>query len=505
MSKSNEVVVVLGNQLFPTKYFEKHKDSAFFMAEDHELCTHFKYHKHKILLFLIAMRRYKDELKEKGFDITYREMPEKDTEKVSFMSALENFIKERKATKLTLYEVEDTFFEEKILALGKKTKVEVKFLTSPFFMVTREEFKEYLDSVKAPFMKTFYERLRKKTGILMEKGKPEGGKFSFDSDNRSKLPKDIDPPPLVYPKPEKTPHFSEVKAIVEKHFSDHPGDCDNFWLATERKEALKVFRRFLKERLPAFGKYQDAITSRSDFVFHSVISPYINMGLLLPEEVIQEVEKEFHQNKNIPLNSAEGFIRQVLGWREFVRGIYQNFDKEQQKTNFFNHKRKLSDAWYEGNTGIPPLDDAIKKSIKYGYAHHIERLMIVSNLMLLCQIHPQEVYRWFMEMFVDSSDWVMGPNVFGMGQFSDGGIFATKPYMSGSNYLLKMSDYQKGEWCQVVDGLYWSFIERNKDFFSSNPRLGMMVRTLEKMNQERKEEIFEAAEKFLKNGDRLKV
>jgi deoxyribodipyrimidine photolyase-related protein len=365
-------------------------------------------------------------------------------------------------------------------------------------MVTRDEFEEYLNSVKKPFMKTFYERLRKKTGILMDGKKPEGGKYSYDSENRSKLSKDIDPPPLVYPKPENTPHFNEVKEVVENHFKDHPGDCGNFWLATERKEALKVFRRFLKERLPSFGKYQDAITSRSDFVFHSVISPYINMGLLLPHEVIAEVEKEYQSNKNIPLNSAEGFIRQVLGWREFVRGIYQNFDEEQQSTNFFQHKRKLTKHWYEGTTGVPPLDDAIKKSMKYGYAHHIERLMIISNLMLLCQIDPKECYRWFMEMFVDSSDWVMGPNVFGMGQFSDGGIFATKPYFSGSNYLLKMSDYKKGDWCQAVDGLYWSFIERNKEFFSSNPRLGMMVRTLEKMDKERKKEIYKAAEDFVK-------
>ena len=352
-------------------------------------------------------------------------------------------------------------------------------------------------------MKTFYERMRKETGILMREEKPEGGKFSFDADNRAKLPKNTDPPPIPYANPKKTPHYDDVKRLIEKYFKTHPGHCDNFWLATDRKEALKFLKQFVKERLPSFGKYQDAITSRSDFLFHSVISPYINMGLLLPSEVIIAVEQEYYQNKNIPLNSAEGFIRQVLGWREFMRGIYQNFDEQQQKENFFNHQRDLSDSWYEGNTGIPPLDDAIKKSVKFGYAHHIERLMILSNLMLLCRIHPQNVYRWFMEMFVDSSDWVMGPNVFGMGQFSDGGIFATKPYISGSNYLLKMSDYKKGEWCDVVDGLYWQFIENNRSYFSSNPRLGMMVRTLDKMKRERKETIFKAANRFIENSDRL--
>ena len=177
--------------------------------------------------------------------------------------------------------------------------------------------------------------------------------------------------------------------------------------------------------------------------------------------------------KNIPMNSLEGYVRQVIGWREFIRGIYHNFDEVQSKSNFWNHKRKLNENWYTGNTGIPPLDDAIKKANRFGYCHHIERLMIISNIMLLSQIHPQEVFKWFMEMFVDSSDWVMGPNVYGMAQFSDGGIFATKPYICGSNYLLKMSNYKKGDWCNEVDGLYWGFINNNRDFFAKNPRMSL--------------------------------
>lgn len=473
------------------------------MAEDHELCHHFKYHKHKILLFLIAMRRYRDDLIESGYEVHYRELPKVDTPEVSFGNALREIIIKNKIKEIHLYEVEDLFFEERLTQLGKGLGIKIHFMKSPFFMVTREEFKEYLDSVKSPFMKTFYERLRKRYGILMEGKDPVGGKFSYDSENRKKLPKNVDPPPLIYPPPQETPHFEDVKNLVETHFSKHPGKCDQFWLATHRKEAKKVFNRFLKERLTSFGTYQDAITPRSDFLFHSVISPYINMGLLLPEEVIRSVEKEFEKNPDIPLNSVEGFIRQVLGWREFVRGIYQNFDEVQQKENFFNHQRKLSPSWYEGTTGIPPLDDAIRKAQRFGYNHHIERLMVISNLMLLSQIHPQEVYKWFMEMYVDSSDWVMGPNVFGMGQFSDGGIFATKPYMSGSNYLLKMSDYKKGDWCLVVDGLYWGFIERNLDFFSQNPRLSMMAKLLEKMDKVRREEIKEASLAFLRNGDSI--
>ncbi len=484
--------IILGNQLFPHKYFRTYKDHTLFMAEAHELCTHFKYHKHKLLLFLMAMRSFKDELKEKGFKVHYSEMPSKKTQ--TYKKRLKEFLKD--FDEVRIYEIEDKFFEKEIISICKEMKISLEILRSPAFLVERDEFRNYLNSVKKPFMKTFYERLRKKRGVLMKKGKPEGGSFSFDGDNRNKLPKNVDPPPLTFPPPKNRPHFKAVSNIVYKHFSDHPGVCDDFWLATTRKEALKVFDRFLKERLSSFGTYQDSITHRSDFVFHSVISPYINMGLLLPDEVIQKVEKAYHNDKNIPINSAEGFIRQVLGWREFVRGIYQEYDETQQEENFFSHQKKLTPHWYEGTTGIPPLDDAIRKAKRYGYNHHIERLMVVSNLMLLLQIHPQEVYRWFMEMFVDSSDWVMGPNVFGMGQFSDGGIFATKPYVCGSNYLLKMSDYKKGEWCDGVDGLYWQFIERNIDFFKKNPRLSMMARTLEKMDPEKKKRIYREANKL---------
>lgn len=465
------------------------------MAEDHELCTHFKYHKHKLILFLVAMRRYADELRIAGHKVHYRKLQENLS--IPYREALKSFLINGSFEELVLYEIEDKFFEERMTELSKELKIKLTFLKSPNFLVDRGEFKTYLGSVKKPFMKTFYERLRKKHAILMENGKPVGGKYSYDGDNRNKLPKNVDPPPLPLIGGREVPHFNEVSDLINIHFSSHPGDSQNFWAATSRDEALKLLDIFIKERLPSFGTYQDSITSRSDFVFHSVISPYINMGLLNPEEVIRKVEKEFHQNDNIPLNSAEGFIRQVLGWREFVRGIYQEFDEVQQEKNFWNHQRVLTKSWYEGTTGIPPLDDTIKKANRYGLNHHIERLMIVSNLMLLCQIHPQEVYRWFMEMFIDSSDWVMGPNVFGMGQFSDGGIFATKPYICGSNYLLKMSDYKSGPWCEIVDGLYWKFISDHRDFFSANPRLGMMVRTLDKMKEDRKRAIFKAADDFL--------
>ena len=227
-----------------------------------------------------------------------------------------------------------------------------------------------------------------------------------------------------------------------------------------------------------------------------ILSPLLNIGLLTPKEIIDK-SISFSAKNSVPLNSIEGFIRQIIGWREFIRGTYHLKGEEESKSNFFKHTNKLTEEWYTGETGIPPLDDAIKNCLKFGFTHHIPRLMIISNLMTLARIDPKEIYHWFMEMFIDSSEWVMTPNVFGMGTFADGGIFATKPYSCGSNYLLKMSNYKKGEWCEVVDGLYWKFMNDNLDFFRSNPRLSIIPRALDKMDNERKKNIFFKADSFM--------
>jgi deoxyribodipyrimidine photolyase-related protein len=245
-----------------------------------------------------------------------------------------------------------------------------------------------------------------------------------------------------------------------------------------------------------FGEYEDAIDPKEFSVFHSVLSPVSNLGLLTPDEVVKRTLTFAKENKT-PMNSLEGFIRQVIGWREFVRGVYQNFSDKQDVSNFFKHEGKLSKVWYSAETGILPLDDSLGKTVKFGYAHHIERLMVIGCLMLLSQIHPREVHRWFMEMYVDSSDWVMGPNVYGMSQFSDGGIFATKPYICGSNYILKMSSYKKGPWCEVWDGLYWKFVSEKFQFLAKNPRLSMMVAMWGKKSKAQQKQLLQAADAFI--------
>ena len=489
-----KLFIVLGNQLFSPKYFADYKDHTFFMAEDYGLCTFEKHHKHKIILFLSSMRSFKEEIKSKNFKIIYKDI--NNDFNLAYEKKLEKIIREKKVKELSFYEIEDKFFERKMLNLAKKNSLKINQIKSPMFLMDRTEFKNYLAKNKRPFMANFYKIVRTKTNLLMNKnGTPKGNKWSFDEDNRKKLPKDIKIPEIS--KIRETKETLNLKKVIDSKFKNHPGEIDNFWFPTTRKDANKWLDEFLKERIKLFGDYEDAVTDKSNTVFHSALSPLINLGFITPEEIIEKLKKI---ESKVPLNSLEGYIRQIIGWREFMRGIYQNYDERLENTNFFNHKRKMITSWYDGSTGLDPLDYAINNASKYGWSHHIERLMILANIMNLCEINPKQVYKWFMEMFVDSSDWVMSPNVYGMGLFSDGGIFATKPYICGSSYFLKMMHFKKGPWCDIMDGLYWRFIDRHKRFFLKNPRLAMMVRVSEKMNKERKIRIFKAANNFIKEN-----
>ncbi len=463
------------------------------MAEDYELCTYQKHHKHKLILFLTSMRKYASELKNKDFNLKYFQLNNHNI-KLSYEDKIYDYIKNKKILDIKMFEIEDKFFENRILKFCKKNKIKIQFIDSPMFLNTRVNFKEYLFNVKKPFMATYYKQQRIQKNILMADNIPLGKKWSFDEDNRKKIPNNISEPLL--PNFKNDPILEDIKKIVNDLFNDHPGDTKNYWLGSSRKDALKALDLFIKDKINNFGDYEDAVRKHSPFLFHSVLSPYLNLGLITPKEIIKKILNA-NKNKKIPLNSLEGFVRQVIGWREFIRGIYQNYDDKLEKTNYFNQHRRLTDDWYYGTTGIEPIDDAIIDVNKYGYTHHIIRLMHLSNVMTLAQLHPKEIYKWFMEMFVDSSDWVMSPNVYGMGTFSDGGIFATKPYICGSNYIIKMSNYKKGYWSEIVDGLYWNFIHNNKDILSKNPRMGMVMITYRKLNDERKDYLLKIANEFI--------
>ena len=492
-----KLFITLGNQLFPLKYLSRFKnDHLFFMAEDYGLCTYEKHHKLKILLFLSSMRSYADNLKKNDFKITYSKIDSKDF-KSDYLTKIQKVVKKNKIEEISFFEIEDKPFEKKILNFVKQNKIKLNIVKTPMFLNSRDDFKKYLSKSKKPFMAVFYKETRKKMNILMNGEDPVGGKWSFDEDNRKKLPKGTKIPAL--PKINETSHTKNLKSIIEKNFSKHPGSTKNFWFATELKDVMRLLDFFIKEKSNLFGDYEDAVDQSNNVLFHSALSPYLNLGIITPEIILDRILTS-HKKKKIRINSLEGYIRQVIGWREFMRGIYQNFDNKLETGNFFKHNRKMKPSWYEGNTGLPPLDYAIKNAYDHGWSHHIERLMILSNIMNLSEIKPIYVYKWFMEMFVDSSDWVMSPNVYGMGLFSDGGIFATKPYICGSSYFLKMMDFKKGDWCHIMDGLYWRFINKNRYFFMKNPRLSMMVRIFDKMNKSRKKIILKEADKFIKQN-----
>tara|TARA_A100001011_G_scaffold68787_1_gene70181 strand:- start:437 stop:1918 length:1482 start_codon:yes stop_codon:yes gene_type:complete len=483
--------VILGNQLFPISQINLSKDVPIFMAEDNGLCSYIKHHKSKIALFFSAMRSYRDQLKNNSYKVIYYDA--NNNFSTSYFDKLLDIVKSNKIEKIEIYEIEDKPFERDFLEFCKTNNIEITFLPSPMFIDSRGSFKHFLGDKKFHLQANYYKQMRKKKKLLLEDNKPIGGRWSFDEDNRKKLPSGYEIPKLPIIKPYK--EFSEISNVININFSNHPGELHS-WMPHSYEQIVEWLEIFFKERFNEFGHYEDAIDKDEHFINHSVLSSSLNLGLITPKEVIDK-SIDYAEKNDIPLNSLEGFIRQIIGWREFIRGIYQNYGDQMVKSNYWNHKNKLTAAWYDGSTGIEPLDEAIKGAIKYGYTHHINRLMILSNIMNLCNIDPNEIYKWFMEMFIDSSDWVMVPNVYGMGTFADGGIFATKPYICGSSYILRMSNFKKGDWCDIVDGLYWKFIEEKKDFFITNPRLSLMIRALEKLNPDRKKHIFECANNFI--------
>ena len=487
--------LILGDQLFPQKYLQKYKKDFFYIAEDIGLCTQEKFHKHKLILFLSAMRSYRDDLISNKFNVIYNEIDQ--DKNSSYSEKLEKIIKKKKVKKIITYKISDHFFDKVLRKICKKLKVELSFIPSPMFLTKQSLKEKFFENNKKPFMGNFYKLQRSDLDILMKGNDPEGQQWSYDELNRKKLPESISIPGLK--KVTETNNTKQIKKIISTLFNDHPGSIDNFNIPTTRKQAISWLDDFLKNKFFLFGDYEDAISKKGHVLFHSLLSPLLNIGLLTPEEVVNKSLKFAKINK-IKINNVEGFIRQIIGWREFIKNVYDYHNTFMKTSNFWNHTLKLKKSWYDGTTGIEPLDQAIKEIDKHGYAHHIIRLMLIANIMNLSGIDPKEIFKWFMEMFIDSSDWVMTPNVFGMGTFSDGGIFATKPYICGSNYLLKMSDYKRGDWCEVVDGLYWQFIEKNKKYIKSNHRLSMMAYSLEKIDPDRKKRIFSQANNFIKEN-----
>jgi deoxyribodipyrimidine photolyase-related protein len=440
------------------------------------------------------MKAYADYLSKKGKNVTYINAKDK----LSDIRMLLPYLNKDHVTEIHIIDPTDNWLEKHIQQA--KGNLEITWYNNPLFINTKEELSTFFKTTKKKFFQTaFYKNERKNRDILMDGKNPVGGKWTFDAENRKKYPKGKIPPSIQFPK--QTKYHKEAINFVQENFSKNYGKLNDFIVyPIDFKSSESWLTQFLEIRFHEFGVYEDAIVKEEHFLNHSLLSPLINVGLLNAKEVVEKAI-EFAIKNNVPINSTEGFVRQILGWREFIRGVYQAKGTEERTKNFWNFSRKIPKSFYDGTTGIHPIDDVIKKVNKTAYAHHIERLMILGNFMVLCEFDPNEVYQWFMELFIDAYDWVMVPNVYGMSLFADGGLMSTKPYISSSNYIMKMSNYKKGDWQQTWDGLFWTFMDKHRDFFLSNPRLGMLIRTFDKMNQEKKEAHFNNAKLFFNQLD----
>jgi len=306
--------------------------------------------------------------------------------------------------------------------------------------------------------------------ILMDGNTPQGGQWSFDEENRRKLP------------------IKQLPSLPALSSNEYP---------TTTRDAKLWLDEFLHTRFELFGPYEDAIESGQNWLYHSVLSPMLNVGLLTPDYVVSQALLHAKTYK-VPMNSVEGFIRQVIGWREFMRATYEDHGVSMRTGNHWQHTRPMPEAFYKAQTGIDPVDDCISRVNEHAYCHHIERLMVLGGFMFLCEIHPDDIYKWFMELFIDSYDWVMVTNVYAMSQHADGGLITTKPYFSGSNYVIKMSHYKKGPWSEIWDALFWRWIIKNKDKLAGNHRWSMMCKNAEKMDEAKRQQHINTAEQFLK-------
>lgn len=487
--------LVYPHQLFGREYLPEGITTAFVIEDPLYFGTDQTYpvyfHKQKLMLHRASMRRYIEEvLWPAGYDVEYIEFKD-------LVESGDVLQRVRGYERVTVFDVVDDILQRRLQTASTSVPdvPKLEFLDSPNFYLKRQEVVDYFGkTTKSDFAK-FYQWQRERWNILIaDNYKPVGGKWSYDSENRKRLPKDHQLTTFeVYGS---NKYVEEARHYVSKNFPDNPGSDEEFCWPTNGEEAAEWLGSFVKNRLELFGPYEDAIDGEAPWLYHSALSTPMNCGLLQPKQVVEAVLSGYEQVK-LPLESVEGFVRQVLGWREYVRGLYITRGVSMRTSNVFEHKRSLTQDWYDGTTGIPPLDDVIKKVMQRGYMHHIERLMIVGNMMLLSEIDPKEVYQWFMELTVDAYDWVMVPNIYGMSQYADGGSMTTKPYASGSNYILQMSWYEKDVWCDIWDGLYWAFIEKHRTLFAHNPRMKVVVSQLDHMNEDRKRIIGYRAADFL--------
>ena len=501
-----KLVLVLGDQLSDNlsalRKANKSTDVVV-MAEVMGEAEYVPHHPKKIAFLFAAMRKFAARLRDDGWNVAYFKLDDDDNPQ-SINGALLARAEEFETTQVLATRAG----EWRVIKALEDSPLEVEVLPDDRFIATHAEFESWAEGRKALRMEYFYRDMRRKTGLMMEGDKPAGGQWNFDHDNRKPAPGSVEySGPMRFQTDEIT---REVLDLVRERFSNNFGSLDDFWFATDQGQARQHLAHWINGGLPKFGDFQDAMMGEERFLYHAIVGLYLNAGLLDPLEVCQAVEEAW-KNGDAPINAAEGFIRQIIGWREYVRGIYFLEGPDYATRNALKHKRNLPSLYWGEKTWMRCMDKAVEQTREEAYAHHIQRLMVTGNFALLAGVDPAQVHEWYLAVYADAFEWVEAPNTIGMSQFADGGIIASKPYISSGNYIDKMSDYCKGCSYKVKDKtgpdacpfnvLYWHFLDRHRDRFKDNHRMGNMYRVWDKMSDEKRETVLSDADTFLAKLD----
>jgi deoxyribodipyrimidine photolyase-related protein len=502
--------LILGDQLSESisslKEYNSESDTIL-ICEVYDEATYVKHHKKKIAFLFSAMRHFAESLKQKGYEVEYKTLNDPDNAG-SLKGEVERLFQISKFDRIIVTHpgehrvLEDIRGWEGGFGIPVEIREDDRFLCSPY------EFSTWAKDRKQLRMEYFYREMRRKYDILMQGNDPIGGHWNYDAENRKPPKVGLDIPSHYVGELDEI--TQDVLSLVAERFNDHFGDLEPFYFAVTRDEALQVLDQFIEQRLSHFGDYQDAMIQGEPWMYHSHISFYLNCGLLLPLECLQAAERAYHQGK-VPLNAVEGFIRQIIGWREYVRGIYWLKMPEYVSENFLQANRQLPDFYWTASTKMNCLRQCISETKQNAYAHHIQRLMILGNFALLAGIDPKYVNEWFLIVYADAYEWVELPNVSGMILFADGGYLASKPYAAGGSYINKMSDYcmscsykvtkKNGPDACPFNYLYWDFLDRNRGKLQSNHRIGMMYKTFERMGAEKQKAIRDDSDTFFRKLD----
>ncbi len=512
MQAARQIILILGDQLSPALASLRAGDplrDVVLIAEVQEEATYVRHHKKKIAFVLSAMRHFAEELTAIGWRVVYRTLSETGRSG-SLTSEVSRLVREMHPQGVVLTEPGEWRLRHEMQSWPDSLGLAVTILKDDRFICSTEAFARWARGRKQLRMEHFYREMRRRTGLLMNAEAPEGGRWNYDQDNRRRAPPNAHMPRPYRVEPDAI--TEQVIALVEERFPDHFGDLKPFWFAVTRQGAEAAREHFVSCALPWFGTFQDAMLEGEPFLYHSVLSLYINCGLLDPLDVCRRVEAAYRAGR-VPLNAAEGFIRQIIGWREFVRGIYWLHMPAYRSRNFFGHARALPSFYWTAETRMACLRAAISQTKEHAYAHHIQRLMVTGNFALLAGIAPEAVHEWYLTVYVDAYEWVELPNTLGMSQFGDGGLLASKPYVASGAYIKRMSNYcekccydprsRTDDGACPFNALYWDFLARHRAKLERNPRMAQMYRTLDRFASSEKAAIGARATELLSSTERL--